>query len=86
MEFIYEILQWIFKAEQYFGYHRVEEKEKIQLVVINFDGLVVPWYQMLQKFGILTSWSTLVKALEHDYGANAYKTPNYALFNLFQED
>lgn len=41
---------------------------------------------MLQKSDILTSWQALVKALEQDYGLSLYEAPNYAIFNLFQED
>lgn len=81
-----DVFNWIFKAEQYFDYYRVEEGEKIQLAIIHFDGQVVPWYQMLHKTGMLTSWQSLVKALVHDYGPSMYESPDYALFNLFQED
>lgn len=81
-----DVQHWIFKAEQYFNYYGVDEVEIIQLEIIHFVGQVVPWYQMLQKSGILTSWLALVKALEHDYGPSLYENLDYALFNLFKED
>lgn len=81
-----DVLQWIYKAEQYFEYYRIDEEERLQLDVIYFDRPVVPWYQMLKKSGILTSWTTLVKALEQAYGPSVYESLAYALFKLIQED
>lgn len=54
--------------------------------MIHFEGPIVPWYQMLQKSEILTSWASLVRALEQAYWPSMYESLDYELFTLFQED
>ena len=49
-----DALQWIFQAEQFFYYYEVPDVFCLKIVVVHLDGSVVPWFQMLQKFGKLT--------------------------------
>lgn len=34
----------------------------------------------------MKSWQVLTKALEQTFGPSVFEAPNYAFFNLFQED
>lgn len=52
---------------------------------MHFDGPVVPWYQMLQKSGAVSSWEVQAKAIETTYGPSLFESPRCALFKLLQE-
>lgn len=78
-------LQWIFQAEQFFDYYDISDAYCLKVAAIHFDGLVVPWFQMLQKSGAVPSWNTLAKAIETTYGPSIFECPRYALFKLLQE-
>ena len=77
-------LQQIFQAEQFFDYYDISDSYRLKVVAIHFDGLVVPWFQMLQKNGAVTLWSALAKAIESTYGPSVYESPRYVLFKLCQ--
>ncbi|XP_039140565.1 uncharacterized protein LOC120277791 [Dioscorea cayenensis subsp. rotundata] len=77
--------QWIFQAEQFFGYYAVPDKHRLKIASVHFDGPVVPWFQRLQKSGKLTSWEVLTTALEKNYGPSAFDCPRYSLFRLTQD-
>lgn len=81
-----DVLNWIFKAEQFFSYYGVSDKYRLEIASIHFDGPVVPWFQMLVKTKTLTSWAALVENLQEDYGPSALESPEYSLFKLTQED
>lgn len=81
-----EVLQWIYRAEQFFKYYRVTDGERLEIASIHFDGQVVPWYQMLEKEGKVENWPSLVKSLEEVYGPSVFETPEFALFKLIKED
>ena len=36
----------------------------MKIVAIHMEGPVVPWFQMIQKFGNLSSWPDLVFAVD----------------------
>lgn len=81
-----EVLNWIFRAEQFFTYYRISDPYRLELASIHLDGPVVSWYQMLIKTGTVSCWADLVTALEEDYGPTDYESPEYSLFRLTQED
>ena len=80
-----DALQWIFQAEQFFDYYEVPDVSRLKITSVHFGGLVIPWFQMFQKFGNLTSWQVLTKALEAAYGPFVFDVPRYSLFKLTQD-
>lgn len=78
-------LQWIFQVEQFFDYYDISDAYWLKVATIYFDGPVVPWFQMLQKSGVVSSWNSLAKAIETTYGPSVLDSPCYALLKLFQE-
>lgn len=40
-------LQWIFQAEKFFDYYDIFYAYRLKVVAIHFDGVIVPWFQML---------------------------------------
>ncbi|XP_020233863.1 uncharacterized protein LOC109813966 [Cajanus cajan] len=78
------VLQWIFKAEQFFGYYSTPELQRLTIVAIHLEKDVVPWFQMMQKNNPFQSWEGFTKALELEFGPSPYECPRSALFKLSQ--
>lgn len=81
-----DVLQWIFQAERFCKYYGVTDEDRIEIASMHFDGPVVPWFQMMEKEGRITSWAALIEALEDRYGPSLFESPEYVLFKLTQED
>nr|XP_027186266.1 uncharacterized protein LOC101496407 [Cicer arietinum] len=78
------VMDWIFKAEQFFDYYSTPDADRLIIASVNLDHEVVPWYQMMQKTDPMLSWPALTRALELDFGPSAYECPRATLFKLTQ--
>ncbi|MCH98212.1 hypothetical protein A2U01_0019212, partial [Trifolium medium] len=78
------VMDWIFKAEQFFDYYATPDCERLLIASVHLDHDVVPWYQMIQKTNPFLTWSALTRALELDFGPSAYDFPRATLFKLQQ--
>jgi hypothetical protein len=78
------VLNWIFKAEQFFEYHNTPDSDRLVISSVHLDHDVVPWYQMNQRTHPFRSWHEFTRALEMDFGPSAYECPRAALFKLNQ--
>jgi len=56
-----EVLQWIFKAEQFFDYYHTPKDQRLTIVTIHMDKDVVPLFQLMLKTNPFQSWSFLLK-------------------------
>lgn len=81
-----EVLNWIYRSEQFFKYYKISDSERLEIASIHFDGAVAPWYQMLEKEGKVTTWADLVDALQKAYGPSLFDSPEFTFFKLMQED
>ena len=79
-------MAWIFRADQYFTYYNTPDFQRIIIASVNFEDDVVPWFQLLQKTGVITNWPSLVKAIEEEYGPSLFEQPRVRLFRLNQRD
>lgn len=43
------VLEWIFKAEQFFEYYETSDVDRITIAVVHLDHKVIPWFQMMQR-------------------------------------
>lgn len=77
-------MTWIFRAEQYFSYYGTPDFQRVIVASVNFEGDVVPWFQLLQKSRVITDWLSLIKAIEDEYGPSIYEKPRTKLFKLQQ--
>ena len=78
------ILQWIFKAEQFFEYYNTPELHRFTIVAIYLEKDVVSWFQMMQKNNPFQSWDGFTKALTLEFGPSPYECPRSAFFKLSQ--
>jgi len=79
-----DVLQWIFKANQFFEYYNTPDDQRLTIAAIHFDKEVVPWYQMMSRNTSFVSWLDLTRALELEFGPSAYECPRSDLFKLLQ--
>jgi len=80
----FDLLQWIFKAAQFFSYYQTLDDQCLIIVAIHLDKEVVPWYQMLTCTNPFHSWITFTRALEMECGPSPYECPWSQLFKLTQ--
>jgi len=79
-----EVLQWIFKAKQFFDYYLTPYEQWLTIIAIHLDKDLVPWFQMQQKINPFNSWITFTPALELKYGPSPYECPISDLFKMIQ--
>ncbi|KAJ1397503.1 Aspartic peptidase domain superfamily [Sesbania bispinosa] len=51
-----DVLQWIFKAEQFFNYYNTPDDQRLTIAAIHLDKEVVPWFQMMAHNNAFQSW------------------------------
>ncbi|MCH84803.1 hypothetical protein A2U01_0005640, partial [Trifolium medium] len=78
------VLNWIFKAEQFFDYHNTPDADRLVISSVHLDQDVIPWFQMIQRTHPFRSWQEFTRALEMDFGPSAYDCPRATLFKLAQ--
>ncbi|KAJ1377098.1 Retrotransposon gag domain [Sesbania bispinosa] len=78
------VLEWIFKAYKFFNYHNTLDSYRVEITSMHFEKEVVPWFQMLQKIEAVTTWTTLTRALESQFGPSPFDCPMAYLFKLQQ--
>ncbi|KAF7802029.1 Transposon Ty3-I Gag-Pol polyprotein [Senna tora] len=79
-----EPLYWIFRAEKFFAYYKMNDEERLTIAAVNMEGMMVPWFQMMQKNHQVDSWSALSKAIETEFGPSQFDSPRAKLFKLSQ--
>ena len=78
------VLEWIFKAEKFFNYHNTPNLDRVDIASIHFEKDVIPWFQMLQRMQVVSTWAELTRALESQFGASLFDCPMAELFKLQQ--
>jgi len=80
-----DVLQWIFKAEQFFDYYKTPDKQRLLIASVHMDKDVVPWFQMQSRTNPFHTWIALTRALELEFGPSPYEWPRSYLFKLSQD-
>lgn len=78
------VLDWIFKAEQFFGYYNTPDPERLIIASVHLEQEVVPWFQMVNRSRPFQNWEDFTRALELDFGPSLYDCPRASLFKLHQ--
>jgi hypothetical protein len=78
------VMEWIFRAEQFFDYYGTPDKDRLTITSVHLDQDVVPWFQMIQRTHPFNSWVEFTRALELDFGPSIYDCPRASLFKLAQ--
>lgn len=79
-----EVLNWIFKVEQFFDYYSTPDNQRLTIAAVHLDKDVVPWYQMITRNNPFRSWGAFTRALELESGPSPYESPRPTLFKLTQ--
>jgi len=80
-----DVLQWIFKAEQFFNYYHTPDEQRLIIVAVHLDKEVVPCFQMQSRDNAFPSWTTFTRVLKLEYGPSPYECARSDLFKLQQE-
>ncbi|WVY96041.1 hypothetical protein V8G54_028192 [Vigna mungo] len=76
------VLQWIFKAEQFFNYYRIPDDQRLIIASIHLERKVIPWFQMQNRANAFPTWVSFTRALENEFGPSPYECPRATLFKL----
>ncbi|WVY96655.1 hypothetical protein V8G54_028806 [Vigna mungo] len=79
-----DVLQWIFKAEQFCSYYNTPDDQRLTIAATHLDKDVVPWYQMMTRHESFHSWVAFTRALELEFGPSPYECSRSHLFKLNQ--
>lgn len=77
-------MHWLYRAEQFFNFYDIHDPYRVKMASIHLDGETIPWFQMLQKSGVFSTWASFASAVEATYGPSLFECPRYALFKLRQ--
>lgn len=78
------IHEWIFHAEQFFGYYDTLDSDRLTISSVHLYKDVVPGYQMMQRSNPFQSWLEFTYALELDFGPSIYECPRATMFKMGQ--
>ena len=79
-----DAMGWIFKISQFFDYHQTLEEERIFVASFYMDGPALSWFQWMHRNHLITSWSSLLHALETRFAPTFYDDPEGTLAKLTQ--
>ena len=54
---------WLFRADRYFQIHKLTDAEKVLVVTISFEGLMLNWYRAQEERDKFIGWSNLKERL-----------------------
>jgi len=78
------VLEWIFKAEQFFTFYNTPEEQCLIIVAVHMEAEVIPWFQMMAKNSPFQSWIEFTQSLEMEFSPSPYECPRSTLFKLMQ--
>lgn len=77
-------LGWIFKIQQFFDYQGIPDAERLTVASFYMEGPALCWFQWMSRNGFLTSWQSMLQAMETRFAPSYYDDPYGALFKLHQ--
>jgi len=67
-----DVLQWIFRAEQFFNYYNTSDEQRLTIAAVHMEKDVVPWFQMMSTSNSFPTWVAFTRALEREFGPSPY--------------
>lgn len=77
-------LQWLFRDDQFFHFYSTPDDQRLTIVAVHMEGLVVTWFQMMQNANQIRTWVELSKAIELHFDPSQFECPRAKLFKLVQ--
>jgi hypothetical protein len=75
---------WIYKANNFFYFHRTPYNQMLMLASIHMEGKALVWYQDINMAGALLNWEVFTHALLDRFGHSCYYDPMESLTRLKQ--
>lgn len=79
-----EVLDWIFQVEQYFLFYNVAPPQCTDIVGFYMVGEALSWHKWMHTNHQLSTWDTIVRAMELRFGPSSYENHQATLFKLRQ--
>ncbi|KAJ9553590.1 LOW QUALITY PROTEIN: hypothetical protein OSB04_017635 [Centaurea solstitialis] len=77
-------LCWIFNAERYISFYSIPDEQRVDIAGFRMEGQAAHWFQWMYQNRQLSSWNTLVRAIEVCFGPSVYTNHQATLFKLTQ--
>jgi len=78
------VLQWIFKAKQFFSYYNTLNDHSLTITAIHLEREVVLCYQLITRTNPFHSSVAFTRSLELEFGPSLYECSRAQLFKLTQ--
>ncbi|KAD3641342.1 hypothetical protein E3N88_30566 [Mikania micrantha] len=75
---------WLYQAEQYFEFQRVDDADKVHLASFHLDGVALQWHRWLSKSTGPMTWIEFSRALQGRFGPTDYNDLAEAITRLKQ--
>ncbi|XP_076959349.1 uncharacterized protein LOC143635382 [Bidens hawaiensis] len=75
---------WLYHAEQYFSFQKVEDEYKVILSLFHLEGIALQWHRWIDKSGGPMTLVEYAKAVHARFGSTDYEDPGEALSRLRQ--
>nr|GEV84299.1 peroxidase 64 [Tanacetum cinerariifolium] len=76
--------RWVYQAEQYFEFQKMDEGDRIALALFHLDGIAQQWHRWYTKVQGSVTRAEFTKALLVRFGPTDYEDPSEALHWLKQ--
>jgi len=77
-----DAMTWLYKAKKFFTLYNTPDEQKVSIAFIQFEGKVLPWFQLLEKAHQVADWPSLSTAIQIQFGPSQFDNPRSDLFKL----
>ncbi|XP_061356872.1 uncharacterized protein LOC133301271 [Gastrolobium bilobum] len=63
---------WIHKIQQFYGFHNLNDGDKLTLTSFQMDGVAESWFHWMDRSQRLTTWDAFIVALRSRFGPSKY--------------
>jgi len=76
------VLEWIFKADKFSNYHNTPDSDRVEISSMHFEKSGSTLVSDVTEDRSCTTWTTLTRALESQFGPSPFDCPMAELFKL----
>ncbi|XP_058766993.1 uncharacterized protein LOC131640630 [Vicia villosa] len=77
-------LEWLFQADQYFGFYNLPPENRLSLVSFYMKGDALSWFKWMHQNHLLSTWGSFTRDLELRFGPSTFENHQAELFKLKQ--
>jgi hypothetical protein len=66
---------WEYKENHFFNYYNTQPQHRLFMASSHIEGKTIVWFQEMDETRAMTSWESLVKAIQICFGKSFYDDP-----------